>query len=215
MLDECKKLLFGVAEVSTFDDAGPSAAGKRPAGKTLPERFSPKRRLAELARIDPLTSLPNRLAFSESLPTALARMRRTRVALALMFLDIDHFKAINDTFGHAAGDAVLIEFARRLHGSVRTTDQVARLAGDEFVVLLEHLDSRTTAAAVAAKVVAQVSRPPFVLDGRALEVTTSIGIAFHGPDDDAALDAPGLLARADAALYDAKATGRNTFRFAA
>ncbi len=179
----------------------------------ITELKSIERRLAELARVDTLTHLPNRLAFNEGLPLALARARRSGDGLALMFLDIDRFKAINDTFGHAAGDEVLFEFARRLLGSVRTTDTVARLAGDEFVVVLEHLADRETAAAVAEKIVSQVSRPPFQVRARPFAVTTSIGIAFLAPGDPPT-SGEELLARADAALYAAKAAGRNTYRFA-
>ena len=172
-----------------------------------------ERQLTLLARVDPLTALPNRLAFNESLPQMLARARRSGDALALMYLDIDHFKTINDTLGHAAGDVVLGEFARRLQASVRTTDLVARLAGDEFVVVLENLANRDVAACVAQKIVEQVSRPVFEVSGKTLNVTTSIGIAFHAHSDTPATPED-LVARADAALYAAKAAGRNTFQFA-
>ena len=111
------------------------------------------------------------------------------------------------------GDGVLAEFARRLKDSVRSTDTVARLAGDEFVIVLENLPAQEAAAAVAGKIVARISAPAFRLDGRQLEVTTSIGVAFHPPSD-AAVTPSELLARADAALYAAKAAGRNTFAFA-
>jgi len=171
-----------------------------------------ERQLIELARVDTLTGLPNRLALNEYLPAAISRAKRTASALALMFLDIDHFKAINDTLGHATGDGVLIEYARRLQSCVRSTDTVARLAGDEFVVVLENLGAQETAAAVARKIVGQVSVPAFHVDGQVLEVTTSIGIAFQ-PAIDAVVTPADLLARADAALYDAKSAGRNRFEF--
>jgi len=171
-----------------------------------------ERQLIELARVDTLTGLPNRLALNEYLPAALSRAKRTASALALMFLDIDRFKAINDTLGHATGDGVLVEYARRLQACVRSTDTVARLAGDEFVVVLENLGTRETAATVARKIVGQVSVPAFHVDGQVLEVTTSIGIAFQ-PASDASVTAADLLARADAALYDAKSAGRNRFEF--
>lgn len=173
-----------------------------------------ERQLIELARVDPLTGLPNRRAFNEFLPAALSRAGRSGSAIALMFLDIDHFKSINDTLGHASGDGVLVEYARRLRTSVRGTDTVARLAGDEFVVILEEVGTQETAARVARKIVGQINASAFRIDGRALDVTTSIGVAFH-PAVDASVTAEQLLARADAALYDAKAAGRNTFAFAA
>ena len=171
-----------------------------------------ERKLALLARIDPLTQLANRLAFSESLPQILARARRSGTALALMYLDIDHFKAINDSLGHAAGDEVLEEFARRLQACVRSTDTVARLAGDEFVALLENLAAPEVAADVAQKIVEQVARPLFVVGGQPLHITTSIGIAFYVPTEPP-ITPPELMARADAALYRAKAAGRNQFQF--
>ncbi len=169
-------------------------------------------KLIELARLDTLTNLPNRLAFNEYLPDAVLRGRFTGNSLALMFLDIDHFKGINDTLGHAVGDAVLVEYARRLQGSVRGTDMVARLAGDEFVLVLENLGSQDAVAIVAAKITERINKPPFEVDGRQIEVTTSIGIAFHRAAD-SFVTAEELLARADAALYSAKAAGRNRFEF--
>ena len=172
-----------------------------------------ERKLTELARLDTLTGLPNRLAFNEFLPAAIARAQRAGSAIALMFLDIDRFKSINDTLGHACGDGVLTEYARRLLASVRNTDTAARLAGDEFVVVLENLRTREAAATVAQKIVGQISAPAFQVDGRTLEVTTSIGIAFLQATD-ISISAEELLARADAALYDAKSAGRNRFAFA-
>ncbi|MBT2334907.1 PAS domain-containing protein [Variovorax paradoxus] len=171
-----------------------------------------ERKLSDLARVDTLTGLANRLAFNEFLPEAIARAQRSGNAMAVLFLDVDHFKTINDTLGHATGDGVLLEYAQRLLASVRGTDTVARLAGDEFVVVLENVHSREAAVAVARKIVHQVGTVAFELDGRSLKVTTSIGIAFHETTD-ASVTAADLLARADAALYRAKAAGRNTFGF--
>ncbi|SCX66744.1 diguanylate cyclase domain-containing protein [Variovorax sp. EL159] len=169
-------------------------------------------KLIELARLDTLTGLPNRLAFNEYLPDAVLRGRRTGHALALMFLDIDHFKRINDTRGHAVGDAVLVEYARRLLGCVRGTDMVARLAGDEFVLVLENPSTPEAVAGVAEKIVARINAPAFEVDGQRIEVTTSVGIAFLRAAD-SSVTAAELLARADAALYNAKAQGRNRFEF--
>jgi diguanylate cyclase (GGDEF)-like protein/PAS domain S-box-containing protein len=171
-----------------------------------------ERQLQALARFDSLTGLPNRLQFNEKMAEALERAQRSKDGLALMFLDVDRFKAINDTMGHAAGDAVLREFAKRLQSSVRQIDVVARLAGDEFVVILEGLHSSAEAEAVARKIV-EAAAVPMDVDGQALRVTTSVGVAFQ--DHTApALTVPQLLARADEALYDAKAAGRNTFHMA-
>ncbi|MFM9928144.1 PAS domain-containing protein [Variovorax sp. H27-G14] len=171
-----------------------------------------ERQLFELARIDTLTGLPNRLAFNEYLPAAVARARQDGASIALMFLDVDRFKAINDTLGHAHGDAVLVEYARRLQANVRGTDMVARLAGDEFVLVMEDIGSPDAIATVAAKIVEQINAPPFMVEGAHIEVSTSIGIAYQRARD-AAISAAELLARADAALYNAKAAGRNRYAF--
>jgi diguanylate cyclase (GGDEF)-like protein/PAS domain S-box-containing protein len=164
-------------------------------------------RLEQLARIDSLTGLPNRRQFDERIADGMARARRLGRSMAVMFLDIDHFKSINDSLGHAGGDAVLREFARRLLDSVRITDTVARLAGDEFVLLLEGMTSLADLDALADKVVASI-RPAFDVAGNARAITTSAGIAVY---DGSAIDAPGLLAQADRALYRAKQTGRDRY----
>jgi diguanylate cyclase (GGDEF)-like protein/PAS domain S-box-containing protein len=164
--------------------------------------------LDALARVDTLTGLPNRRAFDECLHAAVARSHRHQRPMALMFLDVDRFKPINDTHGHGIGDEVLSEFARRLHLCVRQTDTVARLAGDEFVIVLEDLNHAGEAEAVARKI-AQLLAPQFVLGELVLAVTASIGIAhLDGSADITPADA---LARADRALYEAKRRGRNTF----
>ncbi|MFN9473948.1 PAS domain S-box protein [Acidovorax sp.] len=171
-----------------------------------------ERELAAQARMDTLTGLPNRLALNEALPKSIARAKRNGCALALMFLDIDHFKSINDSLGHAVGDAVLVEFARRLRDGVRLTDTVARLAGDEFVVLLESPMDQDAAAQVASKIVGLVGGTAFDIGEARTHVTTSVGVVFHGPSDPFG---PGLgellMQRADLALYRAKAAGRNGF----
>ncbi len=164
--------------------------------------------LKRLARNDSLTGLPNRRQFDERLGEAMARARRTRECLALLFLDIDRFKAVNDSLGHAAGDAVLKEFAHRLKDNVRTTDSVARLAGDEFVVVLEGIHNAAEAEQVTHKIVLAMRRA-FMIDGKARSVTTSVGIALF--EGDATLPDE-LMACADAALYDAKGAGRDGFR---
>ena len=168
--------------------------------------------LSRLVRSDVLTGLANRYAFNEALPLALSRARRAMAGLALMYLDIDHFKRINDTLGHAAGDEVLKAFAARLQQSVRTTDTVARLGGDEFVIILEGVNSADEPQVVARKIVASVAAP-LEVEGRTLTLTTSIGIAFRRAIVAAdAATAEALVGRADAALYAAKKAGRNTWR---
>jgi diguanylate cyclase (GGDEF)-like protein len=164
--------------------------------------------LGRLVRLDTLTGLYNRYQFNEELPVALARSARSGQALALMFMDVDHFKQVNDTWGHTVGDLVLKEFADRLKHSVRQTDLVARLSGDEFVVLLEGIHHAEESACLARKILAAVNQP-FEVSGHALTVSCSIGIGLNDPA--AKPDPMDLLARADAALYQAKASGRGTF----
>jgi diguanylate cyclase (GGDEF)-like protein/PAS domain S-box-containing protein len=166
-------------------------------------------RLRKLAHYDILTDLPNRLLFNERLDHALKRVRRTGKELALLFLDLDHFKNINDSLGHPVGDAVLQLVADRLTQAVRSEDTVARLGGDEFVVILEDLRHAEDAANVAAKVV-EVMERPFLVDGQDLNITTSIGISLrHDADDDLTT----LVKNADSAMYHAKQAGRNQYQF--
>lgn len=166
-----------------------------------------ERRLVEQARSDPLTGLPNRRQFNEALDHALARARRDDTAVGLLFLDIDRFKSINDDHGHAAGDAVLKEFALRLRSCVRTIDTVARLAGDEFVVILVGLTDSTHASAVAEKIL-QCMRQSMLAEHPELRVSTSIGLAVHTTGSITAED---LMAHADQALYQAKREGRDRY----
>jgi diguanylate cyclase (GGDEF)-like protein/PAS domain S-box-containing protein len=165
--------------------------------------------LQQLARIDALTGLPNRRQFEERLKQAMARSSRTNRPMALIFMDIDHFKAINDSLGHGAGDEVLKEFSVRMQGTIRLTDLAARLAGDEFVVILEGLNTAQEASIVAAKLVEAIRRPMrLVGQPLPLDVTASMGLAYYeGREASAGV----LIERADRALYRAKAAGRNTF----
>src|ERR1044071_3962301 len=151
------------------------------------------------AQSDPLTGLANRRAFHDSLRMALARSRRSGNDLAVLFLDLDRFKQVNDKFGHAAGDRLLKHVALRLRSCVRQSDTVARVGGDEFVVLLEDLRDREHAVAVVEKIIEEMHRP-LNLEGFDLEVTTSIGLAYAH----AGADGDSLLKRADKALYEAK-----------
>jgi diguanylate cyclase (GGDEF)-like protein/PAS domain S-box-containing protein len=171
-----------------------------------------EQQLQALARFDPLTGLPNRRQCEERLAEAMARCRRTGRPMAVMFMDLDRFKAINDELGHGGGDAVLREFARRLSASVRGTDTAARLAGDEFVAILEGLNTGEEAQVVARKLVAAVRRP-FDVDGQPVAASTSIGIAYY--DGESVLSPEELLARADRALYEVKNAGRDAWRLVA
>jgi diguanylate cyclase (GGDEF)-like protein/PAS domain S-box-containing protein len=170
-----------------------------------------EKQLSLLVRSDVLTGVANRYYFNEAMPLALSRARRGMTGLALMYLDIDHFKSINDSLGHVAGDEVLKVFAQRLQQCVRTTDTVARLGGDEFVIILEGVGNAEEPQMVARKIVANVTRP-LEVEGRTLTLTTSIGVAFRREIVSAdAATAEALIGRADAALYAAKKAGRNTW----
>jgi len=166
-----------------------------------------ERSLHALAHTDTLTGLPNRRHFESALEKASRRPARAERGTALLYLDIDHFKAINDRYGHAVGDAVLVEFARRLSSAVRSSDLVSRLAGDEFTVLLNDVAGEADVEAVSRKILAAI-RAPFALDAVELQVGTSIGAALADlPDPNPAR----LLDTADRALYMAKEAGRNTY----
>jgi diguanylate cyclase (GGDEF)-like protein/PAS domain S-box-containing protein len=173
------------------------------------ERKSSENRLEYLAHYDSLTGLPNRGLFRDRLGQAMARAERLHQSLALMFLDLDRFKVINDTLGHAIGDQLLRAVGLRLRSSVRAEDTVARLGGDEFTVLMERISAPGDATTVAQKILAALS-PPFNIGGREIFATASIGITVY-PQDPGDMD--GLLINADSALYAAKQAGRNTFRF--
>ena len=163
--------------------------------------------LIALTRTDTLTGLHNRRMFEEAVVAALARACRNQHHLAMAYLDIDHFKQINDTYGHGAGDHVLVEFAMRLKLAVRATDTVARLAGDEFVVIFENLAGDIEAARLADKILKSI-QPPFVLGELSLAITTSIGIAVNA-NGCASIDE--IMEAADNALYEAKRAGRNGY----
>jgi diguanylate cyclase (GGDEF)-like protein/PAS domain S-box-containing protein len=163
--------------------------------------------LLQLARVDTLTGIANRRMFSETLHHALERARRGK-PLALAYLDIDHFKKINDTHGHGVGDEVLKEFARRLSAGVRATDTAARLSGDEFVVILEEIGTRAEAEHTAAKIV-EGMRQPFRTSAGPVQASTSVGVALSQPRQ----TQEQLLAAADSALYAAKGKGRNGYAF--
>ncbi|WP_075790800.1 diguanylate cyclase domain-containing protein [Massilia putida] len=164
--------------------------------------------LANMARFDALTGLPNRLHLDEKLEEAARRSSRNGRPMGVAFLDIDYFKQINDTLGHAVGDQVLREFSRRLLSCVRQTDVVARLGGDEFLIVLEDVSDSAMLGIVGAKIV-EAMKPPFMLSSGALRVSSSIGLAFAAG---ARIVTADLLECADIALYQAKREGRATYR---
>jgi diguanylate cyclase (GGDEF)-like protein/PAS domain S-box-containing protein len=175
----------------------------------ISERKRSEERMQHLAHHDALTDLPNRALFSDRLQQSLALAKRDKTHLALMFLDLDKFKPINDTFGHAVGDLLLKEVAIRLQNCVRESDTVSRIGGDEFVVLLPTVEAEQDAMLVADKILHSLVQP-FELAGNSLSISVSIGLVVypeHGDDERA------LTKNADIAMYHAKAGGRNNAKF--
>jgi diguanylate cyclase (GGDEF)-like protein/PAS domain S-box-containing protein len=175
----------------------------------ISDRKRSEEAIQQLAYYDPLTGLPNRTLFKDRLGQTLSRAQREKSMVALLFLDLDRFKNINDTLGHASGDQLLIITASRLQGCIRRSDTVSRLGGDEFVVILNSLMQAEDASSLAQKILAALSEPVSI-DGHEVASTASIGIAIH-PADGADVDT--LLRNADTAMYEAKGKGRNTYRF--
>jgi diguanylate cyclase (GGDEF)-like protein len=171
---------------------------------------SSKESLRRLAQHDALTGLPNRALFIERLERSLRRAVKQRMPFALLFLDLDHFKEVNDGFGHERGDELLKDIARCLETTVRSTDTVARLAGDEFTVILDSVAGVDEVSCLAAALV-ECARSSIDQHGHKVCVTTSIGVALSETEDTVAT----ILARADAALYEAKRLGRDRYRIAA
>lgn len=174
----------------------------------ISDRKKAEMRIQHLAHHDLLTDLPNRTLFSDRLQQSLAKARRDKTHMALMYLDLDKFKPVNDTLGHAMGDLLLKDAAKRMRHSVRESDTVARIGGDEFVILLPSADSEHDALVVAEKLRHALSQP-FQLQGHRASISASIGVAVypqHGSDEDE------LAKSADAAMYRAKQEGRNQVR---
>ncbi len=205
---EINDLIFE-CRYSIVKDARQEVVGVIGVATDITERKRAEERLLQLANYDSLTSLPNRTLFHDRLTHALAKARRQRGQVALLFLDLDRFKMINDSLGHHAGDELLKAVAQRLQQNARKGDTVARLGGDEFTVILEELTHHEDATTVARKIQDVMNRP-FHIDGHEMFVTTSLGIAIF-PQDGA--DIEELLKNADTAMYRAKEQGRNNYRF--
>lgn len=176
----------------------------------ITERWDKEQLIRQMAWHDGLTGLPNRTLLMERLGQSIAKSRRESRQIALMFLDLDGFKKVNDTLGHSIGDEVLKTVATRLSGLLRNSDTVARLGGDEFVLLLDNPESHEVIAQIGARVISIVNEPMHFDDAEA-HVGTSIGIAVF---KDSACSPEALLKRADEAMYAAKAAGKNVYRFA-
>jgi len=179
--------------------------------RDISARKQVEERIRHLAYYDALTDLPNRRLFSDRLNQALVQAKRYRRSMAVLYLDLDRFKIVNDSLGHDAGDRLLVAVAERLQGLVREGDTVSRLGGDEFAMVLAEIAQPGDAAVVAEKVIERLEETVHI-DGHDLQVTTSIGIAIYPVDGTD--DALALMKQADIAMYEAKAAGRNRYAFA-
>lgn len=166
-------------------------------------------KLRSIALYDALTGLPNRLLLRDRLEQTIARAERSAKPFALLFVDLDKFKPVNDSFGHHVGDSLLAAVGERLVASVRKDDTVARAGGDEFVVVLSQIGHADEAATISAKILRELSRT-FLIEGRELNISCSIGISIY-PEDGSNVDT--LISCADAAMYRAKRDGRSKFEF--
>jgi len=198
-----------LAQASPLKNERGEATGYIGSMTDISERKIAESRISYLAHHDALTELPNRVLLRDRVAVAMAFAERSRQKLALMFLDLDYFKTINDSLGHPIGDALLKAVAARLRGCIRDTDTISRQGGDEFVIALSEISDADAIAAAASKVLGCMSGP-FAVEGRELGVSVSAGIAVY-PDDGTDFDT--LLKKADTAMYHAKEAGRNTYRF--
>ena len=203
-----KKVWISISGEPVFDQSG-TFTGYRGVGKDITERKLGEERIQYLANHDALTSLPNRARFSDTLNLAIQNARRYRRNFAVLFIDLDRFKNINDTLGHEAGDKLLLEMGLRLTQTVRTSDVVARLGGDEFVVLIQEVGEAKQVETVARKILSALIKPMFI-QNQECRVTASIGICIYPAD---AQDEQALMKNADIAMYRAKEAGKNTYKF--
>lgn len=177
--------------------------------RDITERKLVEQKLAYFAHHDYLTGLPNRVLFLNSLGHSVLLAKRNRYQIAVLFLDLDGFKQINDTLGHDAGDLLLQEASKRLKGIIRASDTVARLGGDEFIFVLNNIGSTENISPMAAKIISSLSEP-FEINGHQCRIGGSIGISTYPEDSE---DIEKLIIQADTAMYLAKQGGKNTFRF--
>jgi diguanylate cyclase (GGDEF)-like protein len=194
--------------VGLHDEQG-RRTGYRGTGRDVTDRKSAEARISYLATRDPLTELPNRVLFNDRLEQGIVAARRSGQSLALLFIDLDRFKYINDSLGHQVGDLLLKEVAARMLNCIRKGDTLSRLGGDEFVVTLEGLQQAEDAAQVAAKIIRALGRP-IEIAAHTLTTSCSIGISIFPLDAD---DDRTLMKNADTAMYHAKEKGRNNYQF--
>jgi diguanylate cyclase (GGDEF)-like protein len=195
--------------ISPIKDSLGRIRGASAIARDITERKRIEERIRYLAQHDSLTGLPNRLLFRDRVGQAIAQARRNRKQLAVLFLDLDDFKQINDSLGHEAGDHLLRLVARRLQGCVREGDSVARMGGDEFVICLSALEDSNDAMLIAGKILSAL-REPFSVENNELRVCGSIGISLYSADGE---NVDALMRAADTAMYHAKSNGRNNYQF--
>lgn len=199
---------FEVVYIPQFNADGSSVIGFHVMRQDVSAQKREKQRLLKLSQVDALTGLTNRAGFLQRLNDSMAYCRDNASMMAVMYMDIDRFKPVNDTYGHAVGDALLKAFSARLTHTMRASDTIARLGGDEFTIIMERISRSEDASTLAAKIVTAM-QAPFELDGITVSVSTSIGLTFYSDED---LNPAELLKRADVLLYEAKQAGRNTYR---
>jgi diguanylate cyclase (GGDEF)-like protein/PAS domain S-box-containing protein len=208
-LDESgNKVWISISGEPVFDPSG-RFRGYRGVGKDITERKLDEERIQFLANHDALTSLPNRAMFNEVLTIAIQNARRYARSFAVLFIDLDRFKNINDTLGHDSGDKLLQQMGKRLIETMRSSDIVARLGGDEFVVLVQEIAEAKQVASVARKVLSALVQP-MIIQGQECRVTASIGICMFPSE---AQDELALMKNADIAMYRAKEDGKNNYKF--
>jgi diguanylate cyclase (GGDEF)-like protein/PAS domain S-box-containing protein len=199
---------YAEASISLVKNKQGKVIGFRAVSRDVSERKKLEQKLAEMATHDFLTGLPNRILLNDRFYVAVAHAHRSDSKLAVMSVDLDRFKAVNDTMGHSAGDELLKMVAIRLSYTLRSSDTVARVGGDEFVLLLQEIHNLEDATSIAGKIV-ESFKAPFVIEGHYLNVSTSIGMAIY-PDDGKDLDI--LMRKSDAAMYHAKKDGGSRFK---
>jgi diguanylate cyclase (GGDEF)-like protein len=176
--------------------------------RDIAERKQAEAKLTQLALYDQLTGLPNRTMFYERLTALLPQARRTKSEMALLFIDLDGFKVVNDTLGHSIGDQLLQEVGKRLRACIRESDTAARMGGDEFTVILNNLQDSEQTTNIAEKIINAINQPMH-LNGKICKVGASIGIAIYPNHAENAHD---LVRAADSAMYHAKASGKNAYK---
>ena len=210
---ELKFVRLDGLEIDVEVASTPFTLGGKPAVQSIfrdiTERKLAKEHLEYLANFDSLTGLPNRRLFFDRMGQSLLNAKRQKHQVGLLYLDLDRFKEVNDTFGHAVGDLLLKETAGRLTQSLRLSDSAARMGGDEFTIILTKIVEPEDAAIVAKRIVKNLAKP-FLLDGQMVSIGVSIGIGIYPIDGE---DADIMLKKADTAMYRAKEKGSNLFRY--